>query len=85
MRLLTIVIVAFLLGCSGGKTHPVDAAYLQLLTLRIDSSGHNMDSVIQECEQAMIDAGYFQNHDSKNYIDFIKLVKNPETLTHLNG
>ncbi|MFT5512573.1 MAG: hypothetical protein ACI8SE_000971 [Bacteroidia bacterium] len=75
MRLVTLVTAVLLLSCTSKKIHPVDAAYLRLLTQRIDSAGHNMDSVIQKCEQAMIDAGYFKNHESQNYIAFIESIQ----------
>lgn len=74
MRLLTSIFLLFLFLNTSCYRYSVDQLYENLLSKRLEQVGYQMDSIINECEQAMIDGKYFSNKSSQQYIDYIRNV-----------
>lgn len=72
MRILTLLTLSFLLSSTSYYRRTIDDAYLNLLTTRLEGAGSNIDSIINDCEQAMIDGHYFSGGAPANYMYFIK-------------
>ena len=88
MRFLTLLTLAFLLSSTSCYRRTIDEAYLNLLTDRLERAGHDIDTIIYNCEQGMIDGYYFSGRATANYMYFIKHVNQTGDLSisdfHIN-